>query len=284
MSEEAFLRPVGGQRLVRQRPPLERWYLRHERMILGVTGLVLFFAGWQLGSDAGVIDAFFYSSPSAILAAGIEQIQLARFWNDVAISTFEFVIGATLAVAAAIPLGLIIGWYRRIGYAFDPWLNFFNSLPRIALLPLLVLWLGLGVETKIAAVFLGGFFSIIVPTAQGVKTVERQLIDVGRSFRASQRRIFTSIVLPGTVPFIVSGLHIAIGRALLGVIVAEILNMTEGLGVMIHKASDNLHMDRMLFGVLLFTVDGILLTQAVGLLEQHVQRWRPSLEIEERDR
>ena len=154
---------------------------------------------------------------------------------------------------------------------------------RTSLLPLLVLWLGLGTEPKIAAVFLGGFFSVVVPTAQGVKTVDRQLIDVGYSFRASQRRIFTSIVVPATVPFMVAGMHIAIARALLGVIVAEMINMTDGLGVMIHKAADALATDRMLFGTLIFTIAGISLTKAVGMLERYVLRWRPRLEIEDRE-
>lgn len=281
LTNEAVLRPLATERGVRHRSSLERWYRRRERMILGVTGVALFVVGWQVGSDAGVIDKLFFSSPADIVAAGVAQVQLARFWHDVAVSTSEFVAGAALAVVTAIPLGLIIGWYRRVGYAVDPWLNLFNSLPRIALIPMLVLWLGLGTEPKIAAVFLGGFFSIVVPTAQGVKTVDRQLLDVGRSFRASQRRIFTSIVLPATVPFIVSGTQVAIGRALLGVIVAENFTMTDGLGVMIHKASDNLASDRMLFGVLIFTAAGVGLTHVLGLLDKHVQRWRPSLDVEE---
>ena len=86
----------------------------------------------------------------------------------------------------AVPLGLIIGWYKRLSYMADPWLNLFNSLPRIALIPLLVLWVGLGIESKIAVVFLGAFFSIIIPTVQGVRKVDRRLLDVATSFGASK--------------------------------------------------------------------------------------------------
>ena len=90
----------------------------------------------------------------------------------------------------------------------DPWLNLFNSLPRVALLPLIALWVGIGLESKITVVFLGAFFSVVIPTAQGVRTVDRRFLDVAHSFGASQRRLFTSVVLPATVPFIVTGLRL----------------------------------------------------------------------------
>jgi NitT/TauT family transport system permease protein len=175
----------------------------------------------------------------------------------------------------------VIGWYRRLNYAADPWLNFANALPRAALVPIIVLTAGLGVEMKIVVVFLGGVFTIMVATVEGVRTVERQLLDVARSFRASQRRIFTSLVIPGTLPFIVSGMRIAIGRVLAGVIIAEFYAQTQGIGVMIYKASNNFlqgGMDRAMFGILLFTLFGIVLYEVVGYAERYFQRWRPSLE------
>lgn len=258
-----------------------RWYRRRERTVLGIAGVVSFFGLWQVGSMIGLIDPFFFSSPSDVLAAGVEEVQLPRFWNNVKVSSIELVAGSLAAFALAVPLGIIIGWYRRVSYTFDPWLNFFNALPRIALIPLVVLWVGLGIEMKIVIVFLGGFFSIIVPTVQGVRTVDRQMLDVARSFRASNLRLFTSLVIPATVPFIVTGVRIAIGRVLIGVILAELYAQTDGIGVMIGKAADALRSDRLLFGVLLFTLAGIVATEAVGSLERYLQRWRPNLEAEE---
>jgi NitT/TauT family transport system permease protein len=134
---------------------------------------------------------------------------------------------------------------------------------------------------KTLIVFLGGFFSIILPTVDGVRTVERQFIDVARSFRAPERLILTSIVLPGTLPFIISGLRIAVGRVLAGVIIAEFYAQTEGIGVMVRKAEASLQSDRMLFGVLIFTLLGIVAYEAVGALERHYERWRPGRELEE---
>jgi NitT/TauT family transport system permease protein len=268
-------------RVRRSRPPVLRWYRRNERTVLGIAGVVSFFAAWQLGSTAGWIDKFFFSSPEDVLAAGIREVQVPRFWDDVRVSAVEVALGSILSLATAVPLGIVIGWYRRLSFMFDPWLNFFNALPRIALIPLLVLWIGLGLEMKTIAAFLGGFFSIIVPTVEGVRTVDRQLLDVVRSFRASTRRLFVSLVLPATLPFVVTGIRLAIGRLLIGVIIAELYAQTQGLGVMIDKAADNLDSDRMLFGVLIFTLTGIVLTEAVGYLERYLQRWRPSRDLEE---
>lgn len=280
MSVAATYRVI-GPRVRKRRHPALRWYRRNERLVLGISGVVAFFALWQIGSDAGFIDKFFFSSPRAVLAAAIAEVQVPRFWNDVKISALEVGVGTLLAVITAVPIGIAIGWYRRVSLAADPWLNFTSALPRAALVPLVVLWAGLGFEMKTVVVFLGGFFSIILPTVEGVRTVERQFLDVARSFRAGDLLILRTVVLPGTVPFIVSGLRLAVGRVLAGVIIAEFYAQTEGVGVLILKANASLQSDRMIFGVLVFTFVGIVLYEAVGALERHFQRWRPSLDLDE---
>lgn len=279
---QAFRTLLPRQR--RKRNPLHRWYRRNERPVLSVFGVVAFFLLWQIGANAGVVDKFFFSSPTDVAAAGWVEVQNPRFWEDVGVSSWELFVGSAIALVVSIPLGLLIGWYRRLNYAADPWLNFANALPRAALIPIVVLTAGLGVEMKIVIVFLGAVFTIMVATVDGVRTVERQLLDVARSFRASQRRVFTSLVIPGTLPFIVSGMRIAVGRVLAGVIIAEFYAQTQGIGVMIYKASNQLLLgqsDRMMFGILLFTLLGIILYEAVGYAERYFQRWRPSLDLEE---
>ena len=268
----------------RKRNPVHRWYRRNERPVLSVLGIVVFFVLWEIGAQAGVVDKLFFSSPTDIAAAGWEEVQKPRFWEDLGVSGWELFVGSAVAMAVSIPLGLAIGWYRRLNYAADPWLNFANALPRAALVPIVVLTAGLGVEMKMVVVFLGGVFTIMVATAEGVRTVERQLLDVARSFGASQRRVFTSLVIPGTLPFIVSGMRIAVGRVLAGVIIAEFYAQTQGVGVMIYKASNNFLLGGsalMMFGILLFTLFGIILYEAVGYAERYFQRWRPSLDAEE---
>lgn len=253
-----------------------RWIRRHQQMLLGLTGFIGFFILWQIASNQRWINPLFFSSPIDIVAAGIREVQVPRFWDDVRVSTFEFALGFGVAVILAVPIGIATGWYRRLSYSLDPWLNFINSLPRVALLPLIVLWFGLGVESKITVVFLGVFFSVVIPTVEGVRTVDRRFIDVAHSFGASQRRLFISVITPATVPFIVTGLRLGVARGLIGVIVGELYAATEGLGVMITRASQNLQADRMLFGVLIFTIAGIVGVEGVRIIERYFERWRPT--------
>ena len=212
MAVATVMRPVRNPEKRRRRSRPARWFRRNERAALGMVGVLTFLAIWEFGSRLGLIDAFFFSKPTSIAAAGMREVQIPRFWNDIRVSGFELATGYAAAVILAVPLGLMLGWYRRASYLADPWLNLLNSLPRIALLPLIALWVGIGIESKITVVFLGVFFSVIIPTVQGVRTVDRRLLDVSRSFKASQRLLFTSVVLPSTVPFVVTGLRLGSGE------------------------------------------------------------------------
>jgi NitT/TauT family transport system permease protein len=254
-----------------------RVYLDNERAILGIASFIGFFVFWEVGAAVGWVDLFFFSSPSRILATAVREVQLPRFWNDVWVSGQELVGGYVAAVVIGIPLGIFCGWYRRINYFFDPWLNFMNALPRVALLPLIVLWVGLGIWSKIIVVFLGAFFSIVINTLYGVRTVDRRLLDVAHSFGANDARIFRTVVLPGSVPFILAGLRLGVGRALIGVIVGELYAANAGLGYMITLASQTLQTDRLLFGVILLTLMGVLLVELLRIFEKRFQRWRPSV-------
>jgi ABC-type nitrate/sulfonate/bicarbonate transport system permease component len=275
MSAASTSRLVGGPGSANGTRP---WLADHERLVLGLLGVVGFLAIWEVGGRAGMVDRAFFSRPTEIVAAGITEVQNPRFWRDFRVSVFEFWSGYLLAVVTAVPIGLAAGWFRRLQYVLDPWLNFFNSLPRVALLPVLVILFGLGVLSKIAVVYLGAFFSIVIPTVQGVRTVDRRYVDVAVSFRASKRLLFLSVVGPATVPFIITGLRLGVARALIGVVTGELYAATEGLGVMIRRAAEIRQGDRMLFGVLMFTLAGILSVEAIRRVEARFQRWRPSIE------
>ena len=271
------------------RPPVmpttgwRRRYEDNERLILGLIGIGVFLSLWEFGSRAGAINRAFFGRPTGIIEAGIIEIQTPRFYGDLSASVSEFGLGYLLALAIGVPLGLAAGWFRRLQYALDQWLNFFNSLPRIALLPILVILFGVaGPGAKIAVVFLGAFFSIIIPTLQGVRTVDRRFLDVARSFRASRSHLFRSVVVPATVPFIITGMRLGVARALIGVVTAELYTQTEGIGVLIRRATELRQGDRALFGVLIFTISGIIGVELIRRLEQRYQKWRPATSLERR--
>jgi NitT/TauT family transport system permease protein len=230
---------------------------------------------WEIGARAGRVSELFFSSPSAIWAAGIREVQLPRFWGDLGLSAMEFVVGFAAAAALAIPIGLLAGYSKRFGYVASPWLDGLNATPRVALLPLVVLWVGLGFWAAIVIVFLGAFFSIAINTSNGVKTVDRRLLNLAKSFGASRRKVFFSVVGPATVPYTVAGLRIGIGRALIGVFVAEIFGGSAGIGYMIKLAGQTLQTDRVFFGVVVFMLLGVALFWTVGMAERRFERWRP---------
>lgn len=257
--------------------------LDNERLLYGAAGVIAFLALWEFGSRSGLIDRSFFGRPTGIIEAGIVEVQTERFWGDFFASFSEFAIGYLLAIVLGIPIGLAAGRFRRLQYALDPWLNFFNSLPRIALLPVLVIMFGVfGPASKIAVVFLGAFFSIVIPTMQGVRTTDKRFVDVARSFRASEWMLFRSVVIPATVPFIITGMRLGIARALIGVVTAELYTQTEGIGVLIRRATELRQGDRALFGVLLFTISGIVGVEAIRRVEARFQKWRPQTSLERR--
>ena len=251
--------------------------LVNERLLLGLAGVVVFLVAWEAGSRAGLIDRAFFGRPTGIVEAGIKEVQTPRFWGDLAASFLEFASGFILAIILGVPIGLAAGRFRRLQYALDPWLNFFNSLPRIALLPVLVIMFGVfGPASKIAVVFLGAFFSIVIPTMQGVRTTDKRFVDVAHSFQASEWLLFRSVVIPATVPFIITGLRLGVARALIGVVTAELYTQTEGIGVLIRRATELRQGDRALFGVLLFTISGIIGVETIRRFEARYQKWRPA--------
>src|SRR5207237_10738978 len=154
---------------------------------------------------------------------------------DMWISGQELIWGFALSIIMGLPLGLLMGWYRRLTMALDPFVTFFYSIPRVALTPLLIIWFGIGMNSKIAVVFLGAIFAIVINTAAGVRNLDPALIKAARSFGASDAQLFRTIVLPGSVPFILTGLRLGPGHALTGVVVVELLAAQAVVGLIVAR-------------------------------------------------
>jgi NitT/TauT family transport system permease protein len=210
-----------------------------------------------------------------VALAARDLVSTGELWPDLKVSAIEFIWGYLGAIAVAVPLGLIIGWYRRAQYLVQPFIDVMNAVPRITFLPILILWFGIGLWSKIAVVFLGAVIPVTIATYSGVKTNEARFLRVARSFSASPLKLFTSIILPGTVPFIFTGLKYGAGRALLGVVVGEIYASTAGVGHMIAEAGNSMQTDVVFVGVLIFTIAGLVINAVLNRIERHFDRWRP---------
>jgi NitT/TauT family transport system permease protein len=248
--------------------------LEHERAFLGALSFGGFFILWELAARTGIVSDFFFGSPSGIVDVALKEVRQERFWRDVGASLSEFATGYLLAIVFGVAIGIVLGWYRRLGYLFEPAMNFLYATPRVALLPLIVLALGLTIWSKVAVVFLGAFVTILLNTYHGVRRVDPALIAVAKTFGASDRRIFSSVVLPGSVPFVLAGLRLGVGRALIGVVVAELYAAGAGLGFMITVASRNLEVNRVLFATFVLIAFGFASVETLRRFEMRFAKWR----------
>jgi NitT/TauT family transport system permease protein len=257
---------------------LYKFYLNQEKKILGTVSVVLFLAVWELvGNVYQWINPLFMSAPSLILRAAIELFRSGEIWNDLYVSGVEFFWGFILSVVVGIPFGIAVGWYKRAAYIFDPFVNAMNATPRVALLPLIIIWLGIGILSKVGIIFLGSVFPLMINTRDGVKTTPVNLLNAAKSFGASQWQIFGSVVLPSTLPFILTGLRLAVGRALIGVFVGELYAATAGIGFMVTVAGATFQTDKVFVGILIFIIVGLVGTNALDRVERRFDKWRPKV-------
>ncbi len=255
---------------------LYKFYLNQEKKILGTASVITFLVIWELiGGTFQLINPMFMSAPSLIGNAAYQLFFVTgEIWNDLRVSGIEFFFGFLLAVIVGIPFGIGTGWYRRMAYIFDPFTNAMNATPRVALLPLVIIWLGIGILSKVGIIFLGAVFPILINTRDGVKTTPYNLLTAAKSFGASEWQIFKSVVLPSTVPFILTGLRLGVGRALIGVMVGELYAATAGVGFMITVAGATFQTDKVFVGVLIFAITGVVFMELLTKLESRFDKWR----------
>ena len=196
-------------------------------------------------------------------------------WAPLGVSAAGFTIGLVLSIAVGIPLGVLLGRSRTLNAMFDPFVTAFNATPRLVFLPLLMLWFGLGVMSKVVIVFIGALFPILINTYEGVRNADKLLINVVRSFGASEWDVARLVVVPNALPYIIAGLRLAIGRAILGVVVAEFFGAEQGLGVVMVQAASRYQVDVVFAGLVVFAVLSLIMTGMVKLLEDRLSGWRP---------
>ena len=253
-------------------------YLANEKKILGTISVAIFLIIWELvGNVFQWINPMFMSAPSLIFKAGYEMFRSGEIYHDLYVSGVEFLGGYFLAAAVGIPFGIMTGWYKRMSYIFDPFVNALNATPRVALLPLVIIWLGIGILSKVGIIFLGAVFSILINTRDGVKTTPVNLLNAARSFGASEWMVFKTVVVPSTIPFILTGLRLAVGRALVGVLVGELYAATAGIGFMITVAGATFQTDKVFVGVGIFALSGMIGMELLTKVERRFDKWRPQV-------
>ena len=257
---------------------LFKFYLNQEKKILGTAAVTLFLIIWELvGNTFQLINPMFMSAPSLVGKAAVQLFASGEIYNDLYISGIELFWGYLLSAVVAVPFGISLGWYKKVAYIFDPFVNAMNATPRVALLPLVIIWLGIGILSKVGIIFLGAVFPILINARDGVKTTPVNLLIAARSFGASEWMIFKTVVFPSTVPFILTGLRLGLGRAIVGVMVGELYAATAGIGFMITVAGATFQTDKVFVGVLIFALTGMIGTEFLSRLEKRFNKWRPAV-------
>lgn len=235
---------------------------------------------WEIfGRD---INPVFGSYPSAIAIAFWELLRSGQLGNALFESLQPFFVGYGLAIVAGIPIGLIIGRFRTVEAAFGIYITAGYAMPLVALVPLLILWLGLGFKVKVAVVFLMSLFPICINTWLGVVAVPKTLIEVGKSFVAPDYVILRRIILPATLPYIMAGVRLAVGRAVVAMVIAEFFTTISGLGAVIINSANNFDTATMFVPIIILMVMAIGLNWLIGFVERKVAPWQA--EIAGRDR
>ena len=268
------------------------FFERHERVLLGLFMVALFLLFWEglargwwadllqplIGeaSNRLRIRPIFLSSPSAVAAAAWKMFFVTgEIWPHLGISAMEVVSGLGAAIIFGIPFGLVTGRYRLLSHAAEPFMAALNATPQVAFIPLIILWMGTGYGTRIFIIFLLCIIPIIMAAHAAVKTVDVRLLKLAASFGASDAFLFRSIILPGAVPFLLAGLRLAVGRAMIGIVVGELYGSAMGVGLMINRAGSTFQTDTVFVGVFTIVIAGLALTELVRRIELKVEVWRP---------
>jgi NitT/TauT family transport system permease protein len=247
-----------------------------ERLLYGLIGFAVVLPVWEIVVQAGLIKRVTLSSPSLIANAAINELFITgALWPHLFASSQQFVLGLGLALITGIPLGLALGLFRRLNFFLDPWLSAIYATPTIALVPLIVLILGLGLESKIFIVWLEAIFVIVVSAMAGVRAAEARYLDLAKSFGASRWLTFRSVIIPSSFPFLLTALRLGTTRGLVGVVVAEFFAANKGIGFYINFSGTTLRTDRVMLGVIILGLLGVAMGEGVRRLERRFEKWRP---------
>ena len=256
-----------------ERKPLPRW-------MITVASVTILLIVWEIFGRR--INPVFGSYPSAIAEAFWELVVTGQLWSALYDSLRPFVIGYALAILVGVPLGLFIGGFRAAEAALGLYITAGYAMPLVALVPLLILWLGLGFAVKVAVIFLMSLFPICINTWLGVTAVPKTLIEVGKSFVAPDTVILRRIILPATLPYIMAGIRLAVGRAVVGMVIAEFFTTISGLGAVIINSANNFDTATMFVPIIILMMMAIGLNWLIGFVERRVAPWQA--EISGRDR
>jgi len=243
--------------------------------LLKLASIVAGLALWHVIAAYIVNDPTFLVSPIVVLRTGYDMLFVTgELYPHVFASSWIFFYGFGLAIVVGVPLGFVMALSAPVRDYVNPWMTTIYSTPRIAFAPVLLLWFGIGGGAKVAIVFIGCLFPILINSFYGMRVVNREYVELARSFRLNSWALFMKILLPASVPFILAGIRLSVGRGLTSVAIAEWFGATEGLGFLVFFAGQTLNIPILFVGVAAFAVLGILGFEIIRRVEIYATPWR----------
>lgn len=236
--------------------------------------VIVLLVTWESICRSGLVPEIFLPAPSTITLTGLEMLQNGEIISNLKASLLRIIAGFVIGSTLGIGLGLLLGFSRLAEAVGNPVIHALYPIPKLALLPLVILWLGIGEVSKISIIALGVFFPVIINTYSGVKNVDPLLIKVAVSFKATKRSIIRKVILPGALPVIFAGLKLAAGTALLLLVAAEMIAAREGIGAMILHYGDLMLTTKLMVGIIILSVLGMLFNRLLGYIEHRVVSWK----------
>jgi sulfonate transport system permease protein len=240
-------------------------------LAIRLVSVAVFLVLWEITGRG--IDPVLFTTPSAVAVAAVDMIRSGELWTYLYPSLVVLLYGFTLAVVFGIGIGLLLARYWVLDVALSVYITFLYSIPSVALVPLIVLWAGYEQTAKVIILFLFAFFPMVINTYQGVKAVDPKLIEVGRAFRCNEGQLWANIVIPASLPFIVTGLRLALGRGLIGMVLADLYTALSGIGYLIARTAATYQVNRMFVPIVTLGLLGVTLTALLRLIEKRVAPW-----------
>ena len=259
------------QQAAQDRAKTQQRKWRTANVAIRIISLLIVLGGWEYFGRQ--VNPVLFTYPTAVARAAIKMIGSGELWQYLSQSLIVLGVGLALAVVFGVALGVFMARFWVIDIALDTYITALYSIPSVALVPVLVLWIGFETSAKIAVVFLFTFFPMVINTYQGVKNVDVRLLEVGRAFRCSERQLWANIILPAALPFIVAGLRLSIGRGLIGMVLADLYTAITGIGYLISRYASIYRTDAMFVPVVTLGVLGVTLTGLLRLIERRVTPW-----------
>jgi sulfonate transport system permease protein len=252
-----------------------RWRIFGQRLLPWTMPIALL-SVWQWSSSAGLLPARFLPSPRAVVASFLELSASGELWAHVRVSTLRAFAGFVVGGGLGLALGLLTGSFRWAETLLDTTLQMIRNIPALALIPLVILWFGIDESAKLFLVSLGVFFPVYINAFHGIQSVDRGLLEMGRTYGLSGWRLYCEIILPGALPSILVGVRFALGFMWVMLIVAETISARSGIGYMTMNAREFMQTDVMVVGILLYALLGKLADLLAKGMERYWLRWHPA--------